>query len=124
MCGIVGVIDSTRARDGSVLAGVRRGVEVMTHRGPDDHFSDDLDGRGAWGMCRLAIRDPAQGRQPFWRDDVGVIFNGEIYNTDDLRRALHRRGHKFATSCDTEVVLAGYLEFGSAVFGLFDGIFA
>ena len=75
-------------------------------------------------MCRLAIRDPAQGRQPFWRDDVGVIFNGEIYNTDELRRTLHRRGHKFATSCDTEVVLAGYLEFGSAVFGLFDGIFA
>ncbi len=124
MCGIVGVIDSTRARDGSVLAGVQRGVEVMVHRGPDDHFSDELDGRGAWGMCRLAIRDPAQGRQPFWRDDVGVIFNGEIYNTDELRRTLHRRGHKFSTSCDTEVVLAGYLEFGSAVFGLFDGIFA
>jgi asparagine synthase (glutamine-hydrolysing) len=124
MCGIVGVIDSTRPRDGSVLAGVRRGVEVMAHRGPDDHFSDELDGRGAWGMCRLAIRDPAQGRQPFWRDDVGVIFNGEIYNTDELRRTLHRRGHKFSTSCDTEVVLAGYLEFGSAVFGLFDGIFA
>ena len=49
MCGIVGVIDSTRSRDGSVLAGVQRGVEVMVHRGPDDHFSDELDGRGACG---------------------------------------------------------------------------
>lgn len=124
MCGIVGLFEPARSDHERVLADVDRGVKSLRHRGPDDEFSAGLDGLGAWGMCRLAIRDPAQGRQPFWRNDVGLIFNGEVYNTDELRERLRRRGHEFHTTCDTEVVLACYLEFSVAAFGLLDGIFA
>ncbi len=124
MCGIVGIFETDRVDVPAATSTVDRAVKVMRHRGPDDEFAAGIEGHGAWGMCRLAIRDPAQGRQPFWRDDVGVIFNGEIYNTDDLRTRLRARGHEFATTCDTEVVLACYLEFGVAAFGFLDGIFA
>lgn len=124
MCGIVGIFEPGRTDQASAVADVDRAVKSMRHRGPDDHFADGVNGLGAWGMCRLAIRDPAQGRQPFWRDEVGLVFNGEIYNTDELRERLRRRGHEFHTTCDTEVVLAAYLEFSLAAFGLLDGIFA
>ena len=124
MCGLAGHF---RPRGGDatvVLDAVTRAVEILEHRGPDDAFSATVDGLGAWGMCRLAIRDPREGRQPFWDGDVGVIFNGEIYNTDELRRNLEARGHRFRTRCDTEVVLAAYVEHQHAAFALFDGIFA
>lgn len=124
MCGIVGLLDVEPGRQNWV-GKVRGAVEVMRHRGPDDLVAAELAGAGAWGMCRLAIRDPSPcGRQPFWHDRVGLIFNGEIYNTDQLRSSLERRGHRFETKCDTEVLLKMFVEFGTAAFGLLDGIFA
>jgi asparagine synthase (glutamine-hydrolysing) len=76
-------------------------------------------------MCRLAIRDPSEsGRQPFRHGGIEVIFNGEIYNTPELRARLADRGHQLTTSCDTEVVLKAYVEFGVGAFDLLDGMFA
>ena len=97
----------------------------MRHRGPDDSFAGLVTPTAAWGMCRLAIRDLSDaGRQPFWHGDTGLIFNGEIYNTDELRAILVRRGHDFSTACDTEVVLKTYVEFGIRSLSMLDGIFA
>jgi asparagine synthetase B (glutamine-hydrolysing) len=124
MCGIAGLLEPRRTGR-CVVEQVRLAVAAMRHRGPDDEVATEVAGRGAWGMCRLAIRDPSPaGRQPFWHGPVGVIFNGEIYNTEELSKALEARGHVFRTRCDTEVLLKAYVEFGSAAFGLFDGIFA
>lgn len=108
------------------MGAVGAAVDRLAHRGPDDSFTAALDRRGGWGMCRLAIRDRSpEGMQPFWfEDSVGVIYNGEIYNTDRVRRLLERRGHVLRTACDTEVVLLAYVAFGTACFGLLDGIFA
>lgn len=125
MCGIAGLLGPEQNPNRDLLERVRLAVAAMRHRGPDDEVATGIVGRGAWGMCRLAIRDPSPaGRQPFWYGPVGVIFNGEIYNTEELSSTLQARGHVFRTGCDTEVLLKAYVEFGSAAFGLLDGIFA
>ena len=125
MCGIAGLLCPRERDTQATRAQMERSIRVIAHRGPDDTVIHELPGLGAWGMVRLAIRDPSPaGRQPFVSGDVQVMFNGEIYNTDELRRELAGRGREFHTSCDTEVLLASYLEWGSDAFQRFDGIFA
>jgi asparagine synthase (glutamine-hydrolysing) len=111
MCGIVGVV-------GSLRSGVERGaLEQMNgclrHRGPDgEGFFWDAD--VGLAMRRLAIIDVAGSDQPIFNEDgsVCVVFNGEIYNFQDLRAELERRGHAFATQGDTEAIVHAYEEFG------------
>ncbi len=102
-------------------------LKTMARRGPD--------GQGLYsqGPCtllhtRLAIIDPAGGRQPmevFWAGRHAVIvYNGELYNTYELRRDLERLGHPFFTHSDTEVVLRAYLQWGEGCLERFNGIFA
>jgi asparagine synthase (glutamine-hydrolysing) len=126
MCGIVGQFGQAVLDHPDVsLEQVKRAVESMRHRGPDDHFASHVADVGTWGMCRLAIRDFSDaGRQPFWHGETGVIYNGEIYNTDFLRGKLIALGHSFHTSCDTEILLKAYVQFGIAAFAMLDGIFA
>jgi asparagine synthase (glutamine-hydrolysing) len=125
MCGIAGELERRRADRAERRRRVRRAVEALSHRGPDDMVTGDIDEFGAWGMCRLAIRDPSPaGRQPFRARGVELIFNGEIYNTDELRGRLEPLGHTFRTTCDTEMLLAAYVEYGVDAFGLLDGMFA
>lgn len=88
-------------------------LEVITHRGPDD------EGRlttptFSFGMRRLSIIDVAGGHQPIWNEDgsVGVVFNGEIYNFQELREELLAAGHQFATNSDTEVLVHLYEQVG------------
>src|SRR3546814_146013 len=102
--------------------------ETMRHRGPD--------GAGLWsspcghvvlGHRRLAILDLSEaGAQPMAHADSAtcVTFNGEIYNHDELRRQLERRGHRFRSRADTEVLLAAYREWGSACLDRLNGMFA
>jgi asparagine synthase (glutamine-hydrolysing) len=125
VCGIAGHLRQVPTDQGTMLEMVRTAVHLMRHRGPDDEVAAELAATGAWGMCRLAIRDPSPaGRQPFWHGRIGVLFNGEIYNTGELSKTLELRGHSFHSGCDTEVLLKAYVEFGTAAFGLLDGIFA
>lgn len=95
-----------------VLTGM---LEPIRHRGPDDagFWCDPLHGLGL-GMRRLSVVDLAGGHQPMWNEDgsIGVVFNGEIYNHDDLRRELLERGHSFASRSDTEVLVHLYEEDG------------
>ena len=102
MCGIAGIFDFHRAPDLSPLDTMR---DAMAHRGPDDAHTVRL-ADGGMATRRLAIQDPAGGRQPM-SDSSGrfwVAMNGEIYNFSSLARECRARGATFRTRCDTEVL--------------------
>jgi len=122
MCGIAGVYGADRA-DGSTC--VRAMVSQLVHRGPDGEgfFSDD---NMCLGMTRLAIIDPEHGQQPLYneRRDVVVVFNGEIYNHQELRVWLKARGHRLESGSDGAIVPHLYEELGEALVDRLNGIFA
>jgi asparagine synthase (glutamine-hydrolysing) len=130
MCGIVGLL-TYKALDipkDEVLMGMR---DVLAHRGPDDsgEFIRPIDERGPFvffGHRRLSIIDLSGGHQPMSNEDmtVWVIFNGEIYNFIELKKDLEKRGHRFKTNSDTEVIVHAYEEFGEECFQRFNGMFA
>lgn len=112
MCGIAGKLNNDK--DKQVAAGaVRAMCQTIVHRGPDDE-GIYVDGPVGLGMRRLSIIDLSGGHQPLSNEDgtVWVVFNGEIYNYRDLRPNLEARGHRFATSSDTEVIVHLYEEYG------------
>src|SRR2546426_3341531 len=111
MCGIAGVV-SLNGRP-VFAAEITRMCDAMTHRGPDDEGVYLSDGVGL-GMRRLSIIDLKTGRQPISNEDgsIHVVFNGEIYNFEELRRDLEGRGHSFRTSTDTEAIVHLYEEDG------------
>ena len=111
MCGIAGILGAGD-KPGSA-AEVRAMCAVMVHRGPDDEGIHTAPGI-ALGMRRLSIIDLAGGHQPMQNEDgsVQVICNGEIYNYRELRKNLEARGHRFASSADTEVIAHLYEEHG------------
>lgn len=78
---------------------------------------------------RLAVIDPENGHQPMIRRDgdgkeIVLVYNGELYNTDDLRQELTRRGHQFVTRTDTEVLLEAWREYGETMGDHLEGIYA
>jgi len=124
MCGIVGIFDLKEASaiDQSVLDGMN---ETQFHRGPDGGglFTDPGVGLG---HRRLSIIDLAAGAQPLFNEDqsVVVVFNGEIYNFQELAAELQARGYRFHTRCDTEVIVNGWREWGESCVDHFRGMFA
>ena len=107
MCGICGFTGKIENRE-EVL---KRMTEVITHRGPDSdgYFADDYINMG---FRRLSIIDLDAGHQPIYNEDKTLVltFNGEIYNYKELREKLIRKGHKFATDTDSEVLVHGFEE--------------
>ena len=99
--------------------------DSLWHRGPDDEGFLVRD-RVGLGMRRLSIIDVAGGRQPIHNEDKSVwaVFNGEIYNYDELRDDLERRGHHFYTKSDTETLVHLYEEYGDAGVTRLRGMFA
>jgi asparagine synthase (glutamine-hydrolysing) len=125
MCGLCGVVAFDRPAD-------RRAVETMldalAHRGPDGRgvFADDENGV-CLGHLRLAIIDLSDaGLEPFSSADGAqqLVFNGEIYNYLELREELRAKGHRFRSETDTEVILAGYREWGDRCVERFNGMWA
>lgn len=100
-------------------------VRRQEHRGPDDRGMASVGG-ATLGMCRLAIFDPARGRQPMVTPDdrFHLIFNGAIYNFRELRAELEPTGWHFRTECDTEVLLAAFSIWGEACLPRLRGMFA
>jgi len=100
-------------------------VGTLRHRGPDDTGAY-VDGTAALGVRRLAIIDLETGRQPISNEDgsVHVVLNGEIYNFVELRARLERRGHRFRTRSDAEVIVHAYEEAGDDCVHELDGMFA
>ena len=123
MCGICGLA----ALDGGPVdaAPLEAMSATLVHRGPDDAASV-TDGPAALAARRLAIIDLAGGRQPIASEDgaVHVVQNGEILNHTALRRDLERAGHRFATRCDTEVLVHLYEERGERMLEELRGMFA
>jgi asparagine synthase (glutamine-hydrolysing) len=119
MCGIVGFA----GRDPELL---ERMLAAIVHRGPDGQ-GVEIGPHFSIGMRRLAIVDVATGDQPMYSDDrnLALVFNGEIYNARELRRALEARGRRFVTDhSDTEVILRGFEEWGPQVVDHLTGMFA
>nr|WP_086939958.1 XrtA/PEP-CTERM system amidotransferase [Thaumasiovibrio occultus] len=124
MCGIAGILnlDGHPFDDLNPLTTINR---VQAHRGPDDegYYSD-----GPIGLAhrRLSIIDLGGGHQPFINQDqtVAVVFNGEIYNYQELRRELEASHHVFVTNSDTEVLLHGWREWGPQLVEHLRGMFA
>src|SRR5579862_5774930 len=110
MCGIAGVVFTDRHASPALV--VRAMLPALARRGPDSEGYHEWPGAG-FGHRRLAIIDlsPA-GAQPMLSEDgeVGVVFNGCIYNFLPIRRELEQRGHRFRSHCDTEVLIEGYRE--------------
>lgn len=124
MCGIAGTIDLTRdVRDLSGLSA--RMANALTRRGPDAGGSYE-DAHALLVHRRLIVIDPAGGGQPMQSPDgnIVLIYNGELYNTEDIRRELCALGHQFQGHSDTEVVLHAYLAWGTDAFAKFNGIYA
>ena len=122
MCGIAGFV----LRDGvAETAAVRSMCDEIIHRGPDDS-GYHVDGPCGIGMRRLSIIDLRSGHQPIANEDrsVWVVFNGEIYNFQELRRGLTARGHRFQTNSDTETLVHLYEEEGVAGISKLRGMFA
>jgi asparagine synthase (glutamine-hydrolysing) len=122
MCGIVGYTQVATRLPRGVLSGA---LESLRHRGPNQQ-NEFISGQIALGVVRLRILDLAGGDQPFVSEDgdVVVVFNGEVFNHEELRRELQDLGHDFRTRCDTEVVLRAFLQWGSASFARMRGMFA
>lgn len=124
MCGICGIYNY-----GSKVAVDRRDLkpvnDLLAHRGPDDegYFTQDNIGLA---MRRLSIIDLSTGRQPIANEDksLHIVFNGEIYNFQELRSELLAKGHKFTTRSDTEVILHLYEEKGAEFPRYLRGMFA
>jgi asparagine synthase (glutamine-hydrolysing) len=105
MCGLVGMFDIKGERPIDPLL-LRAMNDTQAHRGPDGADIYIAPGIGL-GHRRLAIIDLAGGHQPLFNEDgsIVVVYNGEIYNFDELARELKRLGHRFRTHCDTEVIV-------------------
>ena len=122
MCGIAGFIGFGSAED------LRRMTGALAHRGPD--------GSGEWmapeapvflGHRRLSIIDLEGGAQPMWdaAGEIGIVYNGEVYNHVELRRELEAAGHRFRSShSDTEVLIHGYRQWGEDLPARLNGMFA
>lgn len=124
MCGIAGIVDIVGRRpiDQSLLT---RMTDSLVHRGPDDSGLHLAPGVGL-GHRRLSIIDLSGGQQPLYNEDRSVVtvYNGEIYNFQELAEQLIAAGHRFRTRCDTEVIVHAWEEWGEACVERFRGMFA
>jgi asparagine synthase (glutamine-hydrolysing) len=124
MCGIAGIVDlrGERVLDREIL---NRMNEVQHHRGPDE-TGLHLEAGVALAHKRLSIIDLSSGQQPLTNEDgnVIVVYNGEIYNFQELTQELIALGHTFRSRCDTEVIVHGWEEWGEKCVERFRGMFA
>ncbi|WP_028782008.1 asparagine synthase (glutamine-hydrolyzing) [Thalassobacillus devorans] len=126
MCGIVGWTDFRKDLS-CAYDTIAAMAATLEHRGPDEG-TQWLGRHTAFGHQRLIVIDPAGGRQPMTRK-VGdkcftLCYNGELYNTEDLRTVLHQKGWTFRSHSDTEVLLTSYMEWGESCVNHLNGIFA
>lgn len=124
MCGIAGIVGAADDRwIDRVL--IHKMCQTIVHRGPDEEGWIVKQGAGL-GMRRLSVIDLAGGQQPVFSEDrkVWVVFNGEIYNFQELRKELEDRGHRLQSHTDTEVIAHLYEDFGSDCVHRLRGMFA
>ncbi|XEQ91902.1 Asparagine synthetase [glutamine-hydrolyzing] 3 [Sporomusa carbonis] len=126
MCGITGWIDweQNLTEKSHILSAM---IETLAARGPDAQGAY-ITPHAALGHRRLSVIDPVGGAQPMIRfrgeQKFVITYNGELYNTPEIRQELEARGHTFSTHCDTEVLLVAFIEWGPACVERFNGIYA
>ncbi len=123
MCGFVGFMNTPEVTAPGPI--IRAMADRIAHRGPDD--AQYYDGKDvSLGFRRLSIIDLEGGRQPILNEDGSkvLVFNGEIYNYQELREDLLKRGHTFKTKADSETILHGYEEYGAEILQKLRGMFA
>ena len=130
MCGIAGYINfkdnfvSNREKHRRITHNITR---TLRHRGPDS-FGEWVGEHTAFGHSRLAVIDPERGTQPMERTVAGyqfvITYNGELYNTEELRKELINFGYRFQTTSDTEVLLYAYIHYGTECAELLNGIYS
>ena len=123
MCGIVGFVNAHKKQVAREI--LERMNAAIIHRGPDeDGFF--VKENVALGMRRLSIIDLKSGQQPIFNEDKtkAIVFNGEIYNFQELKKDLESRGHRFYTNSDTEVIVHLYDEYGADCVQHLRGMFA
>ncbi|MBQ3151283.1 MAG: asparagine synthase (glutamine-hydrolyzing) [Clostridia bacterium] len=122
MCGFVGYIDAEIPVKDSCIKAM---ADTIIHRGPDqdDYYIED---GAALGFRRLSIIDLENGSQPIENEDGTkvLVFNGEIYNFQEIREDLINKGHTFRCHADSEVILHGYEEYGKDILNKLRGMFA
>lgn len=120
MCGIAGWYSNNhQKKDKKIL---KKMVKTLKYRGPDQkgYFFDDMI---FLGHRRLSIIDLKYGKQPMSYNDYTIVYNGEIYNTEEIRNKLKDK-YNFETTSDTEVLLKGYIEYKEKILDMIEGIFA
>lgn len=124
MCGIAGALDLTgkRIMPADMLQAM---ADAIVHRGPDEEGFLRQEGV-ALASRRLSIVGLEDGQQPISNEDgtVSVVYNGELFDFRECRRDLESRGHRFATSCDTEIIPHSWEEYGEGMFAHLRGQFA
>lgn len=121
MCGFVGYVNR-KSKDDSVIKNMS---EKIKHRGPDSEGLY-IDNNLHMAFRRLSIIDLKGGDQPIYNEDKNlvILFNGEIYNFQELREDLIEKGHIFTTKADTEVILHGYEEYKEHILDKLRGMYA
>ncbi|WP_067728995.1 asparagine synthase (glutamine-hydrolyzing) [Oceanobacillus damuensis] len=126
MCGITGFVDWNRKADTQKEV-LEKMTETLALRGPDA-TQYWLNGHTGFGHKRLSVVDLEGGKQPMSKEVNGstytIVYNGELYNTDDLRKVLLQKGYQFHTASDTEVLLTSYIEWKEDCVDHLNGIFS
>ena len=124
MCGIAGILNLS-GKEPPTLGQIRSMISPLRHRGPDQS-GVYLDDAVALGNLRLSIIGLGDGIQPICNEtgELWIVYNGEAFNYIELKSDLVRKGHRFATGTDTEVLLHLYEEYGTGCLGLINGQFA
>lgn len=123
MCGITGFIDKSSTKDKNKI--IDKMMDRIIHRGPDSS-GKYIDESVALGFRRLSIIDLKTGDQPIYNEEKTMVitFNGEIYNFQELKEELQKKGHVFKTNTDTEVIIHGYEEYNKQIVKKLRGMFA
>ncbi len=122
MCGITGLIHFQRELVNEKET-VSKMAATLKKRGPDD-FNVWTTRHAAFGHTRLVVVDPAGGVQPMTRGAYTMVYNGELYNTEDIRKELLKCGYTFQGHSDTEVLLTAFIEWRENCLTKLNGIFA
>lgn len=127
MCGITGFVNFNKNIK-EEFTNIVNMNNALYHRGPDDYGYYYRHENVLFGHRRLSIVDPEGGVQPMQRVVDGnrytIVYNGEVYNTNELRKDLESKGYKFSTYSDTEVLLVNYIHYKEEGFKRLNGIFA
>ena len=126
MCGITGFVNLTK--DISSYQNVLQDMtQVIQRRGPDEE-GYYISPHACLGHRRLIVIDPEGGKQPmsttYHENDYVLVYNGQIYNTKELKETLSKNNFTFNGHCDTEILLKSYIHYGNSVIHHLNGIFA